>query len=157
MYKRFTEHHHLHNLIWVWSSPEPAFYPGDDVRYLFPYSARCRTSLTSLDETFTHKQVVDIIGYDSYPALGDHGPVSSTYDTVISIVKDKKPVTLSEVGSIPDPDLLQVYHADWSYFVTWGGEFINDNSHNPISFLKKVYNSTYVITLNEVGNFKYLL
>lgn len=131
MYKRFTEYHHIHNLIWVWSSPEPAFYPGDDY--------------------------VDIIGYDSYPALGDHGPVSSTYDTVISIVKDKKPVTLSEVGSIPDPDLLQVYHADWSYFVVWDGEFINDNSHNPISFLKKVYNSTYVITLGEVGNFKYLL
>ncbi|KAG8952098.1 hypothetical protein FRC04_005098 [Tulasnella sp. 424] len=131
MFKRFTQYHQIHNLIWVWSSPEPAFYPGDDY--------------------------VDIIGYDSYPALGDHGPVSATYDAEIAIVQDKKPVTLSEVGSIPDPDLLQVYHADWSYFVVWGGEFINDDSHNPISFLKKVYNSTYVVTLGEVGNFKYLL
>ena len=31
MYQRFTEVHKLNNLIWVWNSPAPETYPGDDV------------------------------------------------------------------------------------------------------------------------------
>ena len=41
MYDRMMNHHELHNLIWVWSTPEESWYPGNDK--------------------------VDIIGHDSYP------------------------------------------------------------------------------------------
>lgn len=62
---------------------------------------------------------------------------------------------VSEVGSIPDPTLLPLYHADWSYFVLWSGEYETDNEWNPLSFLREVYNSTHVVTLDTLGDFKH--
>jgi mannan endo-1,4-beta-mannosidase len=46
LYERLTVHHGLNNLIWVWNSVRPAWYPGDDV--------------------------VDIVSVDTY-TQGDHG------------------------------------------------------------------------------------
>jgi mannan endo-1,4-beta-mannosidase len=46
LYERLTVHHGLNNLIWVWNSVRPAWYPGDDV--------------------------VDIVSADTY-TQGDHG------------------------------------------------------------------------------------
>jgi len=31
LYNRLVTYHKINNLIWVWNSPEPAYYPGDDV------------------------------------------------------------------------------------------------------------------------------
>lgn len=57
---------------------------------------------------------------DSYPSVtGDHGAVSASYNSLVALGQDQKLVALAEVGPIPDPDLLQAYNADWSYFVTW--------------------------------------
>jgi len=47
MYDRFTNYHQLNNLIWVWSTPEPDWYPGN--------------------------LKVDIMGYDSYPGAYNYG------------------------------------------------------------------------------------
>lgn len=91
MYDRFTNFHGLNNLIWLWNSVSPDWYPGDDV--------------------------VDILSYDSYPAAGDHGPVSSTFDELITLGQDKKPAALAEVGEVPDPRLMRAYYANWAYFV----------------------------------------
>ncbi|KFY46628.1 hypothetical protein V495_02344 [Pseudogymnoascus sp. VKM F-4514 (FW-929)] len=112
MYTRFTQHHKLRNLIWLWNSVTPSWYPGNDV--------------------------VDILGYDSYPAAGDHGPVGVQYQALLALGENKKMVTLPEVGSIPDPDILKAYHADWSYFVTWNDEYINADTYNNLAFKKKV-------------------
>lgn len=128
VYDRMTNYHKLRNLIWVWNSIAPAWYPGDDV--------------------------VDIVGYDSYPPIGDHGPVSVQYQQLISLVGDKKMVTLPEVGTIPDPDILKLYHADWSYFVTWSGDFIQSDTYNDLAFKKKVYNDPTVLKLQDLGNWK---
>ncbi|KAH6706494.1 glycosyl hydrolase family 26-domain-containing protein [Leptodontidium sp. MPI-SDFR-AT-0119] len=128
MYDRFTNYHKLRNLIWVWNSVTPSWYPGDDV--------------------------VDILGYDSYPPLGDHGPVSAQYQQLIALGKDKKLVTLPEVGNIPDPDILKLYRADWSYFVTWNGDFIETETYNPLVFKQKVYNDPTVLKLTDLGNWK---
>lgn len=62
---------------------------------------------------------MDIASYDSYPAQGDHGPVSPQYNGLISLVSDTKLIALTEVGSIPDADTLKAYEAHWSWFVTW--------------------------------------
>ena len=128
VYQRLTVHHNLRNLIWVWNSVSPAWYPGDGT--------------------------VDIVGYDSYPPIGDHGPVSVQYQQLIALVGDKKIVTLPEVGTIPDPDILKLYHADWSYFVTWSGEFIESNTYNDLAFKQRVYNDPTVLKLSDLGSWK---
>lgn len=128
VYDRLTNYHKLRNLIWVWNSINPAWYPGDDI--------------------------VDIVGYDSYPPAGDHGPVSVQWQQLIALVNDKKIVTLPEVGTIPDPDILKLYHADWSYFVTWNGDFIQSDTYNDLAFKKKLYNDPTVLKLQDLGNWK---
>ncbi|MFJ9059915.1 glycosyl hydrolase [Streptomyces sp. NPDC102409] len=129
MYERMTGHNGLHNLIWVWNSVDPAWYPGDDV--------------------------VDVVSADSYPQAGDHGPVSGTYERLVSLTGDTKPAALTEVGSVPDPELMRAYRSDWSWFVTWGGDFLTDGVSNPVDFLKKVYDDPRVITLDTLGDFKH--
>lgn len=129
MYDRLTRVHRLHNLVWVWNSVDPAWYPGDDV--------------------------VDVVSADSYPAAGDHGPAALTYDRLLTLGGDAKPAALAEVGSIPDPELARAYQADWSYFVTWSGGFLTDGVSNPPDFLKRVYDDDRVITLDELGDFKH--
>jgi hypothetical protein len=128
LHERLTDHHHLDNLIWVWNSVAPDWYPGDDV--------------------------VDIVSVDSYPPAGDHGPVSGPYERLVDLGRDRKLVALGEVGSIPDPELTRAYHADWSFFVTWSGGFISDGQSNSLPFLTKVYTDPHVITLDELGDFK---
>ncbi|MDT0343489.1 glycosyl hydrolase [Streptomyces litchfieldiae] len=128
MYERMTEHHGLHNLIWVWNSVSPEWYPGDDV--------------------------VDIVSADSYPPAGDYGPVSATYEKLVDLTGDTKIVALTENASIPDPDLLESYQAHWSWFVTWSGNFLTDGNTNSRAHLEHVYNHERVITLDELGDFK---
>ncbi|WP_433892678.1 glycosyl hydrolase [Streptomyces sp. CA-111067] len=129
MYDRMVNHNHLHNLVWVWNSVDPAWYPGDDV--------------------------VDVVSTDSYPPAGDHGPVSAAYDRLLALTGDTKPAALAETGSIPDPALMRAYQADWSYFVAWPGDSLTDGTTNPLDFLQRVYNDPQVITLDRVGDFKH--
>jgi mannan endo-1,4-beta-mannosidase len=128
LYDRLTNYHKINNLIWVWNSVSPEWYPGD--------------------------KYVDIISYDSYPSAGDYLPVSIPYDRALSLVNNRKMVTLSENGPIPDPDLLKKYQVSWSWFLTWRGHFLKNGKLNDIDHLTKVYNSPYVITLDELPNLK---
>src|SRR4051794_32240485 len=98
---------------------------------------------------------VDILGYDSYPIdASDHGPVSAQYQQLLALGNDTKIVTLPEVGSIPDPDIMKVFHADWSYFVTWDGDYIESDISNDLAFKKKVYNDPKVLKLTDLGSWK---
>ncbi|KAI9050294.1 hypothetical protein LZ554_005461 [Drepanopeziza brunnea f. sp. 'monogermtubi'] len=128
MFDRYTNVHKLRNLIWVWNSVTPSWYPGDDV--------------------------VDIVGYDSYPPIGDHGPVSPQYQQLIDLGQNRKMVTLPEVGNIPDPDILKAYRVNWSYFVVWSGEFIETDKYNPLEFKKRVYEDPTVLKLADLGDWK---
>lgn len=128
LYDRLTHYHKINNLIWVWNSVSKDWYPGD--------------------------QYVDIVSYDSYPAAGDYSPVGNSYNRLVSLVNNKKPVALSENGSIPNPDLLKDYQVRWSWFLTWKGEFLKDGKINSLEHLNKVYHSPYVITLDELPNLK---
>jgi mannan endo-1,4-beta-mannosidase len=128
MFERYTKVHKLRNLIWLWNSVTPSWYPGADV--------------------------VDILGYDSYPAVGDHGPVDTQYQELIALGNDTKMVTLPEVGNIPDPSILKLYHADWSYFVTWDDDYIETDTYNSLAFKEQVYNDPTVLKLTDLGNWK---
>nr|WP_312019217.1 glycosyl hydrolase [Bacillus cereus] len=128
MFDRLTNYHKINNLIWVWNSVSKEWYPGD--------------------------KYVDIVSYDSYLSPGDYYPQSTQYDNLVSLVQDKKMVALSENGPIPNPEFLMKKQIRLSWFLTWKGKFLNDGSHNDIDHLKKVYNSPYVITLDELPDLK---
>ncbi|AEO53670.1 glycoside hydrolase family 26 protein [Thermothelomyces thermophilus ATCC 42464] len=122
LYDRLVNHHGINNLIWVWNSLSPDWYPGDDT--------------------------VDILSADVY-AQGN-GPMSTQYNQLIDLGKDKKMIAAAEVGAAPLPDLLQAYEAHWLWFAVWGDTFINNAEWNSPEVLKTVYTSDYVLTLDEI-------
>lgn len=129
MYDRMVNHHGLKNLIWVWTSQQndSEWYPGDDV--------------------------VDILGRDIYKE-GDHSSQILEFVKLNDDMEGKKMVTLSECGSIPDPDELMKDGAAWSYFMPWYGDFVRDNKHNSLDLWEKLFNHEYVITLDEMPDLK---
>ncbi len=129
MYDRMTNEHGLNNLIWVWNSESIDWFPGEDV--------------------------VDIASIDYYGQKADYNPLSSKYDNLASLVNDRKLIALAENGPIPDPELLQLYGADWLFFMTWGGDFIRDGLYNEPVHLQKVYHNDYVITRDELPEYLY--
>ncbi|PVI04682.1 glycoside hydrolase family 26 protein [Periconia macrospinosa] len=127
LYERLTVHHELKNLLWVWNSVAADWYPGNDK--------------------------VDIVSADTY-AQGDHGPISATYNNLLTLADDTKIIAAAEVGSVMDPAKLQAYQADWVYFCVWSGEYIDGGAWNSLDFLKEVYNTEYVLTLDEIQGWK---
>lgn len=126
MYERMTEVHELHHLLWVWNSVDEEWYPGD--------------------------KFVDIVSFDSYPRPHQYSSMVQYYNRLENLVGRSKIVAMAENGPIPDPDLLESHQAHWSWFSTWNGEILRE--HNSIEHLQKVYQHDYVITLDELPNFK---
>lgn len=93
LYNRLTTYHNVNNLIWVWSTPEPAWYPGNSK--------------------------VDIIGYDSYPGAYNYATQKSMFDQLYGIVGGQKLIALTENGPIPDIANCFTQDAPWSYFMSW--------------------------------------
>ncbi|MCX6180298.1 MAG: glycosyl hydrolase, partial [Bacteroidetes bacterium] len=121
MYDRLTNYHGLNNLIWVWSTPSAAWYPGNSK--------------------------VDIFGFDSYPADYNYGSQKTVFDQMFSTCQGKKLVAMTENGPIPDPSVCIEDDAMWSYFSSWVDLVAKKNSTQHI---KDVYAHTNVITLDEV-------
>ena len=120
LYDRLTNVHGLHNLIWVWSTPETDWYPGNSK--------------------------VDIIGYDSYPDNYNYGTQKNMFDRLHTLVKGQKLITMSENGAIPNMNECLTLDSPWLYFMTWN-ELIwsaNTNEH-----IKEVYNNEFVTTLES--------
>ena len=61
-----------------------------------------------------------------------------------------KPVCLHENGAIPDPEKMKADGAKWLWFMTWHTSFIDSDPINTASYLKKVYNSDYLLSLDEL-------
>lgn len=129
MFDRMVNYHGLHNLIWVWTS-EPGdeeWYPGD--------------------------AYVDIVGKDIYDQ-GNHGAHVITFGNLNDQLEGKKMITLSEVGSFPDPDNLMNEGVSWSWFMPWYGGHTREEAHNPLSLWEKTLNHPYVITLDEMPDLR---
>jgi hypothetical protein len=120
MYDRMQNYHQLHNLIWVWSTPETDWYPGNDK--------------------------VDIIGHDSYPGSYNYGNQKNMFDRLTQLTDGKKLVAMTENGPIPDPDQCLNLGAPWLFFMSWSDLVLqqNDNQH-----IKDVFNHPEVITLES--------
>ncbi|KAI1171894.1 carbohydrate-binding module family 35 [Nemania sp. FL0916] len=126
IYDRWTNYHGINNLVWVWNSVAPDWYPGDDV--------------------------ADVLSTDVYST--GNGPMSAQYNSLIDLGNDTKIIAAAEVGSVPLPALLEAYEADWAWFCTWGDTFINNEEYNPAEVLKEIYNDDYVLTLDEIQGWR---
>ncbi|KAL4994838.1 putative mannan endo-1,4-beta-mannosidase E [Aspergillus recurvatus] len=125
LFNRLTKKHGLNNLLWVWNSKEPDWYPGNEY--------------------------VDIVSVDIYADNGDHSSQIAEYQALQDLTGDfTKLIALGEVGNIPDPELMAKDGAHWAYWVTWNGDFIRGETKNPMEFKKEVYSSKLVYTLDEV-------
>lgn len=129
MYTYYTQTKGLHNLVWMHpynGEPDASFYPG--------------------------KAYVDVGGADTY--AGDHGPLTSLFTRTRNIVGSTIPIALHENGRIPDPAQLQSSATRWVLFNTWHTTWLTNTGNNSVSLLRTVYNSSYVVTRDEVPNLR---
>jgi mannan endo-1,4-beta-mannosidase len=143
VFDRLTRIHKLQNLIWVWNSVDPAWY--------VPLFFDSRHPLTTL--RYPGNSYVDIVSADTY-AQGDHGPISATYNNLLTLTEDTKIIAAAEIGSVMEPSLLKAYQADWAWFVVWSGDYISAGLWNSLDLLKRVYNDAYVLTLDEIQGWR---
>jgi mannan endo-1,4-beta-mannosidase len=129
MFDRMVNYHGLKNLIWVWTHEpnDDAWYPGD--------------------------QYVDIVGRDIYKT-GDHSSQLTEFNSLNALYQTKKMITLSECGSMPDVDDLVKDSAAWSWFMPWYGDYTRNATNNSLDLWKKMFASSYVITLDEMPSLK---
>lgn len=127
MYDRYTNYWGLDNLIWVLG------YSHKNEMY---------------KEFYPGDEYVDIAGADSY----DDGAHGDLFKAVKKTVKSEKLVCFHECGTIPTVAELKKENAEWLWFLAWHTEYLVDN--NTTENLKNIYNDEYVITLDELPDFK---
>lgn len=123
MYDRYTRHHGLNNLIWVWNSygtNKENWYPGNGT--------------------------VDIISYDYEEANSWSG-----YQQLFG--SSGKLFGLGEEGRLPDPANFTArpwsYFLTWAYMVE--DPSVNSQGKNTRAWLRQVYNDPRVITLSDLN------
>lgn len=142
LYTELTETYGLHNLIWTYNSyvynTSPAWYPGDDR--------------------------VDIVGYDKYNTIynrtdglsgvPNEDAITSIFYQLVDLTGGKKMVAMTENDTVPSVQNLTEEKSGWLYFCPWYGEHLMSSSFNYPATLKTLYQSDYVITLDELPNLK---
>ncbi|WP_379151166.1 glycosyl hydrolase [Paenibacillus sp. sgz5001063] len=142
LYTELTETYGLHNLIWTYNSyvysTSPAWYPGDDK--------------------------VDIIGYDKYNTIynrydglsgvPNEDAITSTFYQLVDLSGGKKMVAMTENDTVPSVQNLTEEKSGWLYFLPWYGEHLMSSAFNYPATLTTLYQSNYVITLDELPDLK---
>ena len=124
MFRYYTEKHHLDNLIWVWNSPLPEGYVGDEY--------------------------CDIITRDQYPPAYAYSDFRDNYEGLLKITDAKKGTAVAETGIIPDADMLVANKTPWLWYMTWSGGFVLTEEFNEFSALKRLYEHEYAVTLDKL-------
>jgi mannan endo-1,4-beta-mannosidase len=122
LFARLTDYHSLHNLIWVLTSSDPAWYPGNDV--------------------------VDIVGVDAYPSDRSDA-LSPAWEALKSRFDGVKLLALTEFGGVPDIERMHRFGVWWAYFSPWTGDY--GPSAMPTATVVRIYQSSEVITLDELN------
>ena len=97
LFDRLVNHHHLDNLVWVWSVDRPS-RPGMEHTKYFPGA-----------------EFVDVLALDVY----GNDFAQSYYDSLV-LLSQGKPIALAEVGNPPSPEVLGK-QPKWTYYMTWAG------------------------------------
>ncbi len=122
LYQRLTVYHGLHNLIWVLTSENPAWFPGDDV--------------------------VDVVGVDAYPT-DTSDALSGQWQALLARFNGKKLLALTEFGGVPDIEKMQRFGVWWSWFAPWTGNLGPPGM--PTATVVRIYQSPAVFTLDEAN------
>jgi mannan endo-1,4-beta-mannosidase len=128
MHDRLTNHHQLHNLIWVYTAErgKPEWYPGN--------------------------AYVDIVGTDIYENTPVASNLSGAWTELQEEYGGRKLISLSETGNLPNPEYTRVFGTWWSWFTVWNG---NDHlrKQSP-ELIHTVFNDEDVITLDELADWR---
>ena len=132
MYKRMTNYHGLNNLVWVWSAQNADWYVGDDL--------------------------CDVLSVDVYA----NGSRDAQINTMLFLnnISTKKPIAMTECGTLPDVESVLREKAFWSYTALWTEPYLGEElgltansaeataaAENRISVY---YNNNYTLTLDEL-------
>lgn len=132
LYEELTFTYGCNNLIWVWNGQAPDWYPGDEY--------------------------VDIIGEDIYANARSYVAHNSKFSELLDHSGTNKIIAMTENGVVFDIEQAVITNARWAWFCTWCGDFVQKNGvyseqYTQAEMLKKVYDSEYVITLDELPDF----
>jgi mannan endo-1,4-beta-mannosidase len=119
LYQRFTQHHHLNNLLWVWNTNAPNHRNVAAYKTMFPGHA-----------------TVDILATDVY--RDDYQ--QRFYDGLLKLAQGK-PIALGEVGEMPTPEIL-AKQPEWRWFMTWTDQL---ETHNSLERVRAIYHSERAI------------
>ena len=124
MYDRYTRVHALNNLIWVWNSPTPESYPGDDV--------------------------VDIISRDMYPPAHQHTAQTERLESLQRITPAPKIALIGETGTIPSAEALAREQSQWVSYMTWCGGLCLTEEYTDNEALNAMYHHPWAITRDKL-------
>ncbi|WP_319592482.1 glycosyl hydrolase [uncultured Draconibacterium sp.] len=127
MYDRYTNHHKLNNLIWVWNANGPRDRENDEAYayHLF----------------YPGNEYVDVLAADIY--RNDYK--QSHHDELVELGEGKL-IALGEIGQVPSPEIIE-QQPEWAWFMIWA-RF--PWTHNDREDVQKLYNSERVLTLDEI-------
>ena len=121
MFEYYVNEKHLDHLIWVWNSPAPEGYPGDEY--------------------------CDVISRDVYLEKGARTDYAKEYEELRKITDAPKVAALGEVGMIPDMQIWKESKVPWAYYMTWSKEFCMTEEYNKKEVVRNMYSSEYAVTL----------
>ena len=127
MYDRYTNYHHLNNLLWVWGANGVRDIPFDEA---YDYK-----------DYYPGAKYVDILGADVYHADYEQ----KDYNELLKVA-DGKPIALTETGELPNPKILSA-QPQWVWFMVWTSWLWTDNTHSGV---KKIYNLPQTLNHDEV-------
>ena len=123
----FTNHHQLHNLLWVWNANAPRSIPGDEAYAYKDY--------------FPGLEYVDVLASDVY-----HNDYKKSHHDELIELAQGKPVALGEVGQMPTPEIINE-QPQWTWFMGWANLLHIANKPDSV---RALYNAPRTITLNEI-------
>ncbi|MBN2222150.1 MAG: beta-mannosidase [Vallitaleaceae bacterium] len=123
MYNRYTEHHQLNHLIWVWNCPLEEGYVGD--------------------------AYADILSVDVYLKPYEHIDYVEHYHKLRALTSADKIFALGEIGNLPSLKALEQSKVPWTYFMVWSYPFGATENNTKKEVLKEVYQNSYAITLER--------
>jgi len=127
MYDRYTNYHHLNNLLWVWGANAPRDIPYDEA---YDYK-----------DYYPGANYVDILGADVYHFDYEQ----KDYNDLLKLANGK-PIALTETGELPNTKILSV-QPQWTWFMVWTSWLWTDNTHDRV---KEVYNLPQTLSHDEV-------
>lgn len=123
LYERLTNHHGIHNLIWVQTIEDLEWYAGDEY--------------------------VDILGVDAYPD-DSRDPQRRIWAEFLERFNGSKMIALSEFGRVPDVPSMHIWGVWFSYFMSWNGD-LGAGGMPDVAALQDIYTSDAVVTLDELS------